>query len=92
MSKKVEMIKAFTKVGLNRLERATKDLTPEGEVAEDEDTEAPVCEKCGKPFVKKRGRFGIFLACSGYPDCKNTRPLPRRGEGQAQPPELLEET
>ena len=30
------------------------------------------CDKCGKPMVLKQGRFGAFLACSGYPDCKNT--------------------
>ncbi len=35
-----------------------------------------VCEKCGRPMVLKRGRYGQFLACSGYPDCKNTRPVP----------------
>jgi DNA topoisomerase-1 len=35
-----------------------------------------VCEKCGKPMVKKLGRFGFFLACSGFPDCKNTRSIP----------------
>lgn len=35
-----------------------------------------VCEKCGKPLVIKRGRFGRFLACSGFPECKNTKPLP----------------
>ena len=34
-----------------------------------------VCEKCGKPMLIRRGRFGRFLACSGYPDCKNARPL-----------------
>ncbi len=34
-----------------------------------------VCEKCGRPMVIKRGRFGEFLACSGYPECKNTRPI-----------------
>lgn len=33
------------------------------------------CEKCEKPMVVKNGRFGEFLACSGYPECKNTRPL-----------------
>lgn len=33
------------------------------------------CEICGKDMVVKRGRFGPFLACSGYPVCKNTRPL-----------------
>ena len=31
-----------------------------------------VCNKCGKPMIVKRGRFGQFLACSGYPECKNT--------------------
>ncbi|MDR0402967.1 MAG: type I DNA topoisomerase [Treponema sp.] len=35
-----------------------------------------VCEKCGKPMVKKLGRFGFFLACSGFPECKNTRSIP----------------
>ena len=34
-----------------------------------------ICEKCGRPMIIKRGRFGRFLACSGYPDCKNTKPL-----------------
>ncbi|MBE3590249.1 MAG: type I DNA topoisomerase [Firmicutes bacterium] len=33
------------------------------------------CEKCGRPMVVKHGRFGPFLACSGYPECQNTRPL-----------------
>jgi len=32
-----------------------------------------VCEKCGKPMVIKNGRFGKFMACSGYPECKNTK-------------------
>ncbi len=33
------------------------------------------CEKCGSPMLKKVGRFGPFVACSGYPDCTNTREL-----------------
>lgn len=33
------------------------------------------CEKCGRPMVKKFGRHGQFLACSGYPECKTTKPL-----------------
>jgi DNA topoisomerase I len=33
------------------------------------------CDKCGKYMVIKRGRFGDFLACPGYPDCKNTKPI-----------------
>ncbi|BBO72735.1 DNA topoisomerase 1 [Desulfosarcina widdelii] len=34
-----------------------------------------VCDKCGKPMVVKRGRYGDFLACSGYPECKHTQSL-----------------
>jgi DNA topoisomerase-1 len=34
-----------------------------------------ICEKCSSPMVLKRGRFGNFLACSQYPDCKTTKPL-----------------
>ncbi|MCD6406915.1 topoisomerase DNA-binding C4 zinc finger domain-containing protein, partial [Candidatus Aerophobetes bacterium] len=35
-------------------------------------------EKCGREMVVKVGRFGEFLACSGYPQCKNTKPLDQR--------------
>ncbi len=35
-----------------------------------------VCEKCGKPMVKKLGRFGFFLACTGFPACMNTKSIP----------------
>ncbi|HCU07382.1 MAG TPA: type I DNA topoisomerase [Clostridiales bacterium] len=34
-----------------------------------------VCELCGKPMAIKEGRFGSFLACTGFPDCKNTKPI-----------------
>jgi DNA topoisomerase-1 len=34
-----------------------------------------VCDKCGSPMVMKSGKFGVFLACSAYPDCENTREL-----------------
>ncbi len=51
------------------------------------------CEKCGKPMLVKIGRFGKFLACSGFPECKNTKSLkeppkstglkcPKCGEGE----------
>jgi DNA topoisomerase-1 len=33
------------------------------------------CPKCGRPMVIKNGRFGRFIACSGYPECKTTKPL-----------------
>jgi DNA topoisomerase-1 len=35
-----------------------------------------VCEKCGRPMVKKLGRFGYFLACSGFPECRSTKSIP----------------
>ena len=35
-----------------------------------------ICELCGKPMIKKLGRFGFFLACSGFPECHNTRSIP----------------
>ena len=35
-----------------------------------------ICELCGKKMVIRSGRFGKFLACPGYPECKNTKPLP----------------
>ena len=41
-------------------------------------TEEPtdeICEECGRPMVVKLGRYGKFLACTGYPECKNTKPL-----------------
>ena len=41
----------------------------------DEETDK-VCELCGKPMVKKLGRFGFFLACSGFPECHNTKSIP----------------
>ena len=34
-----------------------------------------VCELCGRPMAIKEGRFGNFLACTGYPECKNTKPI-----------------
>jgi DNA topoisomerase-1 len=37
------------------------------------DDEQIICDKCGKPMQLKRSRFGQFFACSGYPDCKNTK-------------------
>ena len=33
------------------------------------------CPECGKPLVKKRGRFGEFIACTGYPECRHTEPI-----------------
>ncbi|HIU95465.1 MAG TPA: type I DNA topoisomerase, partial [Candidatus Copromorpha excrementipullorum] len=40
-----------------------------------EEPTGELCEKCGKPMVIKHGRFGDFVACTGYPECKNTKPI-----------------
>lgn len=52
-----------------------------------------VCEKCGKPMIVKWGRNGQFLACSGYPDCKNAKPFIRTEDGtvEAAPEETTDE-
>jgi DNA topoisomerase I len=54
------------------LKRA-EELFPKVELVEDETDE--VCPTCGRPMKIKTGRFGKFLACSGYPECKTTRPI-----------------
>jgi DNA topoisomerase-1 len=61
----------------------------EGETLEVQET----CEKCGKEMVVKRGRFGRFLACTGYPDCKNTRKILVSAEGtiSSKPDRILDE-
>ncbi|MBK5295302.1 MAG: type I DNA topoisomerase, partial [Acidobacteriia bacterium] len=57
----------------------TREPSPEmiegstGELAEQDAEE--YCENCGRIMVLKKGRFGQFYACTGYPDCKTTRPL-----------------
>ncbi|MEO5360461.1 MAG: type I DNA topoisomerase [Nitrospirota bacterium] len=46
-----------------------------------------ICDKCSKPMVMKPSRFGMFLACSGYPECKNTRQIdPKTGQAQQEIP------
>jgi len=46
------------------------------------------CENCGRPMVLKKGRFGTFFACTGYPDCKTTKPI---GGTQKKPDVALDE-
>ena len=52
----------------------TKDENGKISQVETEETDV-VCELCGKKMVIKHGRFGNFLGCSGYPECKNTLPI-----------------
>ena len=55
------------------LEHAERHMT---DIKRMEEPTDEICEKCGKPMVIKWGRFGKFIACSGYPECSNTRELP----------------
>ncbi|PIQ77883.1 DNA topoisomerase I [Candidatus Peregrinibacteria bacterium CG11_big_fil_rev_8_21_14_0_20_46_8] len=50
-----------------------------------------VCEKCGKPMEIKLGRFGKFLSCTGYPECKNAKPFGKDPEKQKEEDEKLKE-
>jgi DNA topoisomerase-1 len=53
-----------------KLADGTIKIVPKQELTTDEK-----CEKCGSPMVVKSGRFGKFIACSAYPECKTTKPL-----------------
>lgn len=61
-----------------------KELETKYETVEKKDMSEPtdeICEKCTKPMIIRHGRFGRFMACSGFPDCKNTRTLPPKSLG-----------
>lgn len=74
----------------NTREVAKKGDAPgtEGEV---ETEEIPACELCGKEMSLKKGRFGSFYGCTGYPECKNIRKIAKGNEKPAPPPEILDE-
>lgn len=55
--------------------KAAKEKTEGVKIKLKEDETDIPCEKCGRMMVIKTGRFGKFLACPGYPECKNTKPL-----------------
>ena len=56
----------------------------------DGEEEPEACELCGKQMQLKRGRFGPFYGCSGYPECRNIRKISKSGKINA-PPEVLDE-
>lgn len=58
----------------NTLQKAKADMKDVKIQLEEDMTDIP-CEKCGRMMVIKKGRFGKFLACPGYPECKNAKPL-----------------
>ena len=82
-----EVIRKFYDIFSEKLAIAEQNIGDDVKI-EDEITDI-LCEKCGRPFAIKMGRYGKFLACTGFPECKNARPLfeeigvicPKCGEG-----------
>ncbi len=68
----VQTLDEFYKEFANTLSEAEKAMDGKRIKVPDEETDE-VCEVCGKPMVIKIGRFGKFLACTGFPDCTNTK-------------------
>jgi DNA topoisomerase-1 len=83
----VAVVKDFYKPFSHDLSEATKTL---GKIKPADIPTDVMCEKCGMPMVIKWGRHGRFMACSGYPKCKNTRPL--EGQEPQPPAQVTEET
>jgi len=65
-----KILRDFYEPFYQRLEDARENMESVQIVEETDE----VCEKCGSPMVVKYGRYGKFLACSSYPECKNTKP------------------
>jgi DNA topoisomerase I len=74
----VKILKDFYTPFKAEVETAKKEMR---NVKAEEQTTDEVCEKCGKPMVIKWGRNGHFLACSGYPECRNTKEYRKNADG-----------
>jgi len=70
----IQLLKDFYAPFMDSFSRAQKKLESYRGIT-DEETDY-ICEKCGRPMIKKLGKFGYFLACSGFPECRNTMPVP----------------
>ena len=70
----VDAIKKFYSDFDALLQKAEKSLDGQRIKVPEEETDV-ICENCGRHMVIKSGRFGKFLACPGYPECKNTKPI-----------------
>ncbi|MCC6739034.1 MAG: type I DNA topoisomerase [Planctomycetia bacterium] len=65
------LLKEFHDVFVREIEKAKTEMeSAKGQATED----APACEKCGKPMVLRWNKWGGFWGCSGYPECKTTKP------------------
>ncbi len=64
--------------------------SPESSATGEEVPEPEACELCGKPMQMKRGRFGQFIGCTGYPECRNIRKVAKSGVAAPAPVPLDE--
>ncbi len=79
-------ISGFAKKFNRDLEKAKKQMTQvKGEGVKTDE----VCENCGSPMVIKFGRFGEFLACSNYPECKTTKEIVKEGSAAATDEQIV---
>lgn len=70
----IEMLHEFYDDFDSALQKAKTEMSGQ-KIRLEADITDVICDKCGKNMVIKAGRFGKFLACPGYPDCKNTKPI-----------------
>ncbi len=70
----IDMIRLYYDDFIDPLEKAKKEMQGVKIKLKEEETDV-ICDKCGRNMVIKVGRFGKFLACPGFPECRNTKPL-----------------
>ena len=74
----IEILRGFYTDFDVTLKKAEKNMEGERMKIPEEETDE-ICNKCGKPMVIKTGRFGKFMACTGFPECKNTFDIDKTG-------------
>ena len=77
----VKTLDSFYKDFAKTLEKAQKELDDGVKIKLPEEESDEVCELCGRKMVVKSGRFGKFLACPGFPECKNTKKIVKKTDG-----------
>ncbi len=80
-AKWIEIIDNFYKEFEKRLKQAEEEM----KTVEIKDEPAGIdCEKCGSPMVYKMGRYGKFIACSNFPECRNAKPILKKSASNAR--------
>lgn len=75
-AEKKSVIENYCNAFNKNFDKAMSELGEDAKPQEEPEVDSgEVCEKCGNPMLIKRGRYGTFLACANYPECKNTKPI-----------------